>query len=280
MSLLLTELADPEASRSKSAAKIARYVVANAHEVINMPIARLATAVGVSEPTVNRFCTSLGLRGFPDFKLRLAGELARKDFPVAPNINPDDSCASMIAKVFEAAHACLNATLQAVDSKVFDATAKRLSTAHSIVICGQGASAPVALDAQHKLLRFNVPVITHLDNLNQRMAAAGLGADDVLMCISYTGRTLPVIEIAEIGKRTGATIVGITAGKSPLAGHCDFVLEVESSDDTDIYTPMSSRIAQLAIIDALTTRLAIYQPEEHAEQLKRVKQSLTSTRAR
>jgi RpiR family carbohydrate utilization transcriptional regulator len=185
----------------------------------------------------------------------------------------------MITKVFESAHASLNSTLKGLDSVSFEEVVLCLSAAHSIVICGQGASSSVALDAQHKLLRFSVPVVAHLDNLNQRMAAAGLSHNDCLICISYTGRTLPIIEIAEIGKHSGATIIGITAGGSQLASACDHVLTVEGTEDTVIYTPMSSRIAQLAIIDALTTRLAIYQPETPPEQLKRVKRSLMATRA-
>jgi RpiR family transcriptional regulator, carbohydrate utilization regulator len=278
MNFLLSELKDPDVRRSKSARKIAAYVVENAPGVIDMSIAHLAAEVGVSEPTVNRFCTGLGLKGFPDFKLRLAGELGRQNFSVFPDIAADDSCGSMVAKVFEAAHACLNSTMNCLDIAMIDEVVQRLSVARSIVICGQGASSSVALDAQHKFLRFSVPVIAHLDNLNQRMAASGLRSDDCVICISYTGRTLPIVEVAGLARKSGATVIGITAGKSTLASACDYVLEVESSDNTDLYTPMSSRIAQLAIIDVLTTRLAVYQPESHAEQLKSMKQSLVATR--
>lgn len=278
MGQLLTQLRDTEVRRSKSAQKIARQVLQDPAAVIDMSIARLAQEVGVSEPTVNRFCTGLGLKGFPDFKLRLAGELGRQESHIARDIHPEDSCASVMSKVFESAHACLHATLQALDPAAVEAAALAMSGARAITICGQGASSSVALDAQHKLLRFDIPVATHLDNLSQRMAAAGLGEHDCLLCISYTGRTQPVIEVATIGAAAGARVIGITAAGSPLAARCDIVLPVDPSEDTDIYTPMSSRIAQLSVIDVLVARLAGHQNTDFPQRLERIKQSFAATR--
>jgi RpiR family carbohydrate utilization transcriptional regulator len=279
MGRLLSELADTGARRSKSATRIAAFVLENPARVVDMSIARLAQAVGVSEPTVNRFCTGLGLKGFPDFKLRLAAELARREYHIARDISADDSCADMMSKVFDAAHACLNDTLAGLDAGVVDEVVRALSGARSITLCGQGASSPVALDAQHKLMRFDIPIIAHADNLNQRMAAAALGADDCLVCISYTGRTLPVVEIATLGRESGATVIGITAASSPLAANCDLVLPVEAREDTDHYTPMTSRIGQLAVVDVITTRMAFFQGEDFPQHLGRIKQSLQDTRS-
>ncbi len=278
MGRLLAELADSGARRSKSARRIADYVLAQPAEVVSLSIGELARRVGVSEPTVGRFCTGLGLKGFPDFKLNLAAELARQDFHVAGDIVPGDSCADVITKVFDAAHASLQSTRGGLDPGVVEAVVARLRAARSIVIVGQGASASVALDAQHKMLRFDIPVLAHPDNLTQRMAAAGLGADDCLLCISYTGRTRPVIDIARIADATGATVIGLTAPSSPLAGVARFVLPVASGEDTDLYIPMSSRLAQLAVIDVLTTRLAMAQGEDYPAQFRRIKESQLSTR--
>lgn len=278
MGQLLAQLRDPDVRRSKSAHKIAQYVLTAPATVIDMSIARLAREVGVSEPTVNRFCTGLGLKGFPDFKLRLAGELGRQESHIARDIHPEDSCASVMTKVFESAHACLHATLRELDPAAVEAAALAMNGARAITVCGQGASSSVALDAQHKLLRFDIPVATHLDNLSQRMAAAGQREGDCLLCISYTGRTQPVIDVATLGAAAGATVIGITAAGSKLASCCDIVLPVDPSEDTDIYTPMSSRIAQLSVIDVLVARLAAHQSGDFAQRLERIKQSFAATR--
>jgi len=153
-----------------------------------------------------------------------------------------------------------------------------MSNARSIALCGLGASASVALDAQHKLLRFPIPIMAHTDIINQRVVAAGLGADDLLICISYTGRTTAMIELAELAVSRGCQVAGITSPHSPLANTCPLVLGVESGEDTDRYTPMTSRIAQLVIIDILATCLALEQGEAFADHLQEVKRNLSQTR--
>lgn len=146
------------------------------------------------------------------------------------------------------------------------------------MLCGLGASASVALDAQHKLLRFDTPVIAHTDLVNQRMTASGLRPEDALVCISYTGRTTAMIDVAEIAATRGSTVIGITAPASELAQHCRYVLGVEAHEDTELYTPMSSRIAQLVIIDILATCLALRKGEDFTQHLRQLKQALASTR--
>lgn len=275
---LLAELGDSGARRSKSARKLAHYILADPQAVVGMSIATLAVGVGVSEPTVNRFCTGLGLKGFPDFKLKLAAELARQQPSMTRDIEAGDSSSHVIAKIFESTHASLDAVKRQLDDRLVEQAVDILDCARSIVLCGLGASASVALDAQHKLLRFGTPVTAHTDVINQRMTTASLLPDDCLVCISYTGRTRAMEEIAALGKGSGASVIGISAPDSPLALQCDLVLPVDSGEDTELYTPMTSRIAQLVLIDVLTTRLAIKKGPAFSEHLRRVKQTLASTR--
>lgn len=275
---LLAELGNSQTKRSKSAHKLIAHVLQNPEAVLSMSIATLASEVGVSEPTVNRFCTGLGLKGFPDFKLSLAGELARHQPSITRDIEPGDSSGQVVAKIFESTHASLTATQNRLDAGAIEQAVTILAEARSIVLCGLGASSSVALDAQHKLLRFETPVIAHTDMINQRMTAASLKPEDCLICISYTGRTTAMVDVACLGHDAGATVIGITEPGSPLAKQCALVLGVESGEDTDLYTPMTSRIAQLVLIDVLATSLALKKGPEFHDHLGRVKQSLKGTR--
>ncbi len=276
---LLADLADPTAKRSKSAHKLAACVIAEPERVVSMSTAALAALAGVSEPTVNRFCTGLGYKGFPDFKLALAGELARHQPRIAENIEADDSIARVVTKVFEGTQASLADTQRQLDLGALHEAVTALGTARAIVLCGLGASASVALDAQHKLMRFPVPVLAHSDIINQRVAATGLGPRDCLVCISYTGRTRAIVELAELGRSAGAQVIGITAPGSPLAAACEIVLGVEAGEDTDQYTPMTSRIAQLVLVDILATCLALRQGDDFAGHLRKLKRNLGATRS-
>lgn len=277
---LIAEMRDVEARRSKSERKLIDHILADPEAVLNTPIARLAAAVGVSEPTVNRFCRAMGARGFPDFKLRLAGELALSRPRMTRDIEPGDTGSHVASKIFEATHASLDRAHNTFDSAALERAVDTLEGARSIVLCGLGASAPVAQDAQHKLLRFKTPVVAHSDIINLRMVAVGLGKGDCLLCISYTGRTHAIIEVARLGRDAGATVIGLTTPDSPLAASCDQVLAVEGGEDTELYTPMTSRIAQLVFIDVLATALALRQGPEFAARLRAVKRSLAGTRSR
>ena len=275
---LLAELADPRAKRSKSAHKLAACVTEDPAAIVSMSTATLAALADVSEPTVNRFCTGLGFKGFPDFKLALAGELARREPRISQNIDANDSTGQVVAKVFESTHASLTSAQQHLELESLHQAVDGLANARSISLCGLGASASVALDAQHKLLRFPVPVVAHTDIINQRMAATGLQPDDCLVCISYTGRTTAIVELARLAAKGGALVLGITAPGSPLATACSLVLGVESGEDTDLYTPMTSRIAQLVIVDILATCLALQQGEGFSDHLRKIKRNLAHTR--
>ena len=83
-----------------------------------------------------------------------------------------------------------------------------------------------------------------------------------------------------MGREQGVRVVGITAPGSPLARQCEQILAVSCSEDTDLYTPMTSRIAQLVIIDVLATCLALKKGDEFSGHLQQVKRILADTRTR
>ncbi len=267
---------------SKSERKVSEVILADPEAVIRAPISSIARKAGVSEPTVNRFCRSLDCKGFPDFKVKLAQDLAQGLAQGLPSMTRDveagDSTNSLIDKIFESTHASLHTVQSECNNREIDKAAEVLSQARSIVFFGIGASGPVALDAQHKFLRFDIPVIAHTDVMNQRLACTALGEKDVVVCISYTGRTIALTEAAQLAADNGATVIGITTGDSPLAKICSIVLAMEIPEDTDIYTPMTSRIAHLVLIDILATAAALKRGPRFSQHLKQVKEVLRDTR--
>ena len=275
---IFNQLNNPNLKLSKSAHKVAAIVMQNPESVINSSIANVAITADVSEPTVNRFCRTLGCQGFPDFKVKLAQELASGASKITRGIEMDDSIQQIIEKIFDSTHASLAATQAASDNQQIENAINVLADARSILFVGLGASSSVALDAQHKFLRFDMPVIAHTDILNQRMTAAGLGPNDVAVCISYTGRTTELIEVAKIAKQKGASVIGITTSESPLANECSLVLPIVTPEDTEVHTPMTSRINHLVLIDVLATGLAVKRGAPFNQHLQQIKDSLADTR--
>lgn len=116
------------------------------------------------------------------------------------------------------------------------------------------------------------------DILMQRMSCMNSSEDDVVVLISHTGRTKSLVEVAQIARSNDATVVGITSQNSPLAKECNLVLSLEVPEDTDMYMPMASRIAQLTLIDILATGFTLRRGTKFRENLKRVKDTLRGSR--
>ncbi|AJQ94960.1 transcriptional regulator HexR [Gynuella sunshinyii] len=263
---------------SKSEKKVAQVILSDPDSAIRSSIASLAKAANVSEPTVNRFCRSLGCSGFPDFKLRLAQCLATGTPYINRDVESDDTVEQYTRKIFEANLSAISDAQRSLDYNAVAKVVQTLADAKKIDFFGSGGSGPVALDAQHKFFRLGTPVAAHTDSLMQRMAAAGASPGDVIMIISNTGRTIPLIEAATIARQAGATVIGLTTPNSPLTEVCDLYLGAENSENTEIYTPMSSRLIHLAIIDVLATGVSLLRGPDFQDHLRIIKESLAETR--
>ncbi len=263
---------------NKSERKVAEAILRDPSAATRYSIAALARAADVSEPTVNRFCRGFSATGFPDFKIRLAQSIATGTPYIGQNVEPDDTVAEFADKIMLSTIASLDKARQALDPKALSAAIDYLIQAKQINFFGMGGSAPVAMDAQHKFFRFNIPVMSYDDALMQRMVAAGSTTGDVIVLISYTGRTRETVEIAQQARNNGATVIGITMPGSPLAEACTVVIEVTAPEDTEVYMPMSSRIIHLTVIDILATGVTLKRGADFLGHLKKIKESLKPTR--
>ncbi|MBB3189561.1 MurR/RpiR family transcriptional regulator [Halomonas cerina] len=263
---------------NRSERKVADVILANPGAATSMSIATLAQAASVSEPTVNRFCRSFNAKGYPDFKIKLAQSLAGGTPYVSQAVEPDDSAVAYTGKIFGATIAALDQASREVDPARIERMVDFLIQAKQIHFFGLGASGAVAQDAQHKFFRFNLPVTAYVDVLMQRMVASACHTGDVVVVLSYTGRTRELVDIARLARDNGAVVLGITAPGSPLAAECTETLEVSAPEDTDYYMPMTSRMVQLALIDVLATGVTLRRGEDFLPHLKKIKDSLKETR--
>jgi RpiR family transcriptional regulator, carbohydrate utilization regulator len=275
---ILEKISQAKDTFSKSEKKVAEAILANPQTAIHSSIATLANVANVSEPTVNRFCRRLDTKGFPDFKLHLAQSLASGTPYVNRHVDENDGPEEYTNKIFESTMAALDIAKQSVDINTINRVVDLLTQAKHISFFGLDASASVAHDALNKFFRFNVPVMYFEDIVMQRMSTMNSQVGDVIVLISHTGRTKTLVEIAQIARANDATVVGITAKGSPLAKECNYVLSLDVPEDTDMYMPMASRIAQLTLIDILATGFTLRRGNKFRDNLKRVKESLKDSR--
>jgi RpiR family transcriptional regulator, carbohydrate utilization regulator len=100
----------------------------------------------------------------------------------------------------------------------------------------------------------------------------------VVVAISNSGRTTDLLDTIDIARHAGAKIISLTAPGSPLAKLSDVVLAVNPVDDPDVYAPMTARIAQLVIIDALAVSVALAHGPKLLARLETYKQILAAKR--
>lgn len=275
---LLTSMDEDSIRFSKSDKKLIETIKNDPNTVIHLSIAKLAKLAEVSEPTVNRFCHKLDCDGYPDFKLRLAQEITSTGRLFVDNMDKNDDSVVVIKKILSSIETSIKSLANSINPSILNDAAQAITVCKSVNFFGMGASSSVALDAQHKFFRFGIPVITHTDYINQRMISSMLNSHDIAVFISYTGRTDAMIENARLAKDCGAKIIGVTMANSPLSQYCDYVLDAITPEDTDLFTPMTSRIIHLAVIDMLATMVALKLGSKVEENIKSIKMSLASTR--
>jgi len=262
----------------KSDRKVCDVVLSDPRRILGATVADTARLANVSQPTVIRFCTSVGCEGFLDFKLRLAQSLAF-GLPASHSVIVDtDSPKDVAEKIFDYMLTSLDWARHHLDANELSRAVDSLVAANRIEFFGFGASGIVANDAQQKFPLFGVPCGAETDSHQQVMDACLLKPGDVAVVISNTAATRSVIEIARLARESGATVIALVGIRGPLVEHCDIVLLAETLENTNIYTPTISRIAALTVIDILSTAVAMRRGEEHIAKLTKMKRNLAYLR--
>ncbi|MAJ87660.1 MAG: SIS domain-containing protein [Cellvibrionales bacterium TMED148] len=276
---LLTQSINEELPKlRKSERKVAEFVLQNLMPVIRMRIVDLAERAQVSEPTVVRFCRAIGCRGFQDFKLALAQQLASSPSHGQIAVTDTDSIKDYTFKVFDST---VDTLLRVRDNLVLenlDAAVSAIYKSKRLEFYGFGASAAVAFDAQHKFFRLQITASAYADPHLQNMSATSLELDDVAVAISQSGRSLALLDSIELVKNSGGIVIGIAPSHSPVAAAATISIQVDSVDDNQIFTPLSSRIAHLVVIDALAIGVAQKKGPNLDSHLSRMRESLASLR--
>ena len=253
---LTQTISDTLTELRKSERKVAEFVLKEPLGIIRMRIVDLAQQAGVSEPTVVRFCRAVGCRGFQDFKLALAQQLASSPSYGQIAVTDTDSTREYTHKVFDSTVDTLLKVRDSLMLENLEAAVAAICNAQRVEFYGFGASAAVAFDAQHKFFRLQITSAAYSDPHLQNMSATSLHAGDVVVAISQSGRTKALLDSMDLVKKAGGIVIGLAPSNSPVAKKADIAIEVNAKEDIQIYTPLSSRIAHLAVLDVLAIGVA------------------------
>jgi DNA-binding MurR/RpiR family transcriptional regulator len=247
---------------------IAEYILADPERVISSSIAETRKGSGASVGSIVGFCRSLGLKGFAEFKIALARELAQAGLP-AFTADPTGQNSSVLEKVFHFHAQCLVETLKINSEETLRQVAKVLERARHIELFAIGISYPVAYLAACKFKLIGLPASAASDSHMQVIAATQLRKGDVALAISCSGSTRETVQCLEVAQSRGASTICITNSmKSPLTGFANYSLFATPSEIKYFQAPLASRITQLAIVDALFVFMAQKNRDKTAARLQ------------
>lgn len=232
---------------------VADYVLNNSSDVMLKTLNEIASACGVSETTVLRFLHKIDFNSYQLFKISLTQELS-KDTPsiVYEDINYEDSTKEIMGKIISSTIRSLNDSKEAIDSEELERFVNKIIDANKILIIGVGASASIASDLFHKLMKLGLNVVFNNDPHLINILAMSLAPDDFLIVFSHSGESREVLDGVSIAQEEKCPIGAVTSySKSTLANKADYILCSSSLETKFRSDAMTSRIIQLVIIDII-----------------------------
>ena len=258
---LLERVRGARAALSPAERRVANFVLDNPRTALNHPIALIAQGAEVSQPTVIRFCRSLGFQGLADFRLKLGAGLTGTLPLQRTQVRREDSTGDLCAKVLDNTISAIMQFRESLNVDAVDRAIALLRQARRVEFYAMGNSAVVALDAQHKLFRFRMPSVAHTDASTHAMAAELLGPSDVAVFVSSSGQPPELARAAGLALERGAAVIAVTAGQSPLARRSTVCIPVEHGEDSSTFVAMISRILHLLVVDMMSVGLAVRRPD-------------------
>ena len=263
----------------QKAGRIADFLVEHASEVVHMSVTEVSERCGVSEGSVVKLCQQLGARGFQQIKIAIARELVQSVEFIHEDLTRKDDLNTVAKKVFGSGLQALQDTMKALSIDELGRAVSAMRKASRVEVFGIGSAAPIAEDANYRLLRIGIDSRVSVDSHQQAIAAALCTAKSTVLTISHSGSTLETLEATRLAKAAGATTIVITNfGRSPILKYADIVLNTLARETHFRSEAMTSRIAQLAIVDTLISGLALADYSRSISTIKRTFEVLASKR--
>jgi len=273
---ILTTIRDRAPHEDGVNLKIGEEILRDPASVVDVSIKSFANRIGVSEPSIIRYCRSIGCDGFKEFKKYLAQSLVLEQkftraTTAASGSDGGDAGDERFDRVGSSVAAALRSVSETEHFERIDAAAKVLMAAQTIAVFGLGGSSAVlAMEGQNRFFRLGLRAVAHVDSYMQRMTAATLKKGDTVLIISSTGQPETHAESARIARNYGATVIALAPARSPLAKGADILIPIELATDIPYHQPNPVRFAQMFVLDCIADRVALMLGKPAMETLRRV----------
>lgn len=250
MNKFLQKVARTVPNLTRTEKHIAEAIQENPEAVERMTLAEISRESGTSEASVIRFCRKLGYSGYTAMKNAYI-EAKQDDETTGISIDRQDDMSIVLEKLFNNNVEILSETL-AIKENPYEEVLAALLRAKSLNFFAVGDAYVAAKFCYIKFKRLGVICSAEEDVMCQMITASNLTKNDVVIAVSYEGRSKNVVNAVNIAKRRGATTVSITSRQeSPLMRYSDYRLLVPTNDLTVGRDKVTRRTAEQFILEAL-----------------------------
>ena len=261
------------ASLRKSEQRVADYVLNHEAVCRKISLEALAEQSGVSQPTVIRFVKALGFRGFKEFRYRLMENALTEMRSGEPqpmygyHLEPEEKLKLIPAKVVETSVRTLEDMLKSISGDQFEKTIQMLANARRILLCCVENSSATAKDLMTKLLYLGYDCRYDEDYYIQKIAAAALTKEDVVVGISYSGQSKDTVDVMKTAKKAGAQTIAVTNFREARISRWSDVILCCSQEQWLYGDCIFSRTTQIVLNDMIYMGLIAHDYERSTAQL-------------
>lgn len=238
--------------------RIADFILKNYERIPSLAVSELAKESGTAGSAVIRFSKTLGYSGYSEMKMALAVETAKdSSFEYKPFLTADDTPTDIFRRIFADGIKTLSDTLENTDLSIFTKLTHALSKAERIYIYGIGYSAETAREFEYRLFELGYCSNAVCDPTTMMISTMSVKKGDFVIGISHSGRTRITVDTLKLAKEKGAQVACITSyPDSPITEVSDFPLVICSDEIEYPVESVSSKIAHLCMMNAITLALA------------------------
>ncbi|MGP1419501.1 MAG: MurR/RpiR family transcriptional regulator [Sphaerochaetaceae bacterium] len=257
--------------------QICEYLSQNSSDVIHMSITELSDKCSTSEAALVRLAQKLGYKGFQALKISIAQESIHPESQIYEKLSPNDTIPAIVQKVFNSNVQALNDTLKVLEVDNVAKAVQLIKECNRLIFYGVGGSNIIAQDGQHKFMRIGYLASVFSDTNLQLMSSVLLQKGDVVIAISHSGASSVLLEIVYLARKKGAKIITITNySRCPLLKYSDIPLFTSSPETAFKPEAVSSRIAELSIIDSLFIGVSLKQYDKALDYIQQTRNAQAS----
>lgn len=268
---ILNTISSLQNSLTKTEKKIAAAILSQPEILSQCSLSEVAKQLDVGEATFIRFCRTLGFKGYTDFKLELAIELATQNQDnrvlLDTDVSDSDTSKDIAEKLKVSLDSVIGETINLLDFDVLEKVVSELLKAKRIFLFGVGSSGLTAEEAKHKLMRIGLQTDAVTNNHFMYMQAALVTEGDLVIGISHSGYSEEIVKSLRFSRANKATTVAITHNlRSPVTEEANYVLINGNRQGHMQGDSIGTKMSQLFVLDLIYTLLVKAVPEQALKQ--------------